>query len=269
MTAAGEISRTLPGVYRLEGAPRSHLQEIAAACLWAGPNAAASHRTAARLLRLCDADQTPTEITTSRCLRSPSKRIVTYPRRSLPSRDLSRVSGIPVTTMPRTIVDLAAVCCDEVVDIALDAAIRNGMRRSDFLARVDELGAKGRTGMALIRRLVAERIGEQGLTASPFERRLLRGLRRAGLPAPVSQFVIADGTFHARVDFAYPDRGLVIEADSYRWHDGRAAFERDRLRISELVALGWRVLLVTWLQLKYRLEDTMGRVRRALEVSRP
>jgi Transcriptional regulator, AbiEi antitoxin len=239
MTLAGEISRTLPGVYRLEGAPRSQLQEVAGACLWAGPNAAASHRTAAELLGLCDVDHEQVEISTTRYLRSPNSRILIYPRRLLPPRDLSRISHVSVTTMPRTVIDLAAVCCDEVVDSALDAAIRNGMRRRDFLVRLDELGRKGHTGMALIRRLVAERVGEQGLTASPFERRLLRGLRGAGLPTPESQFVIAEDGFYARVDFAYPDRGLVIEADSYRWHDGRAAFERDRWRISELASRGW------------------------------
>jgi hypothetical protein len=64
----------------------------------------------------------------------------------------------------------------------------------------------------------------------------------------------------------YPDRGLIIEADSYRWHDGRAAWERDRLRISELASRGWRMLLVTWLQLKYHSDEVLHRVRRSLEV---
>ena len=149
--------------------------------------------------------------------------------------------------------------------IALDAAIRKGMSRRRFLARLGELSAPGRNGIAIVKKLVAQRVAEQGLTESPFERLLLRALKRARLPLPVCQMIIGA----ARVDFAYPHQGVIIEADGYRWHDGRSAWEHDRLRVSELAARGWRVLLVTWLQLKYRVEDVIDRVRRALDVMAP
>jgi very-short-patch-repair endonuclease len=161
--------------------------------------------------------------------------------------------------MPRTVIDMAAVCSEGTVDIALDAAIRSGMSRAKFLDRLDELSAPGRNGIAVVKKLVGERVAEQGLTESPFERLLMRALKRARLPLPVCQTVVGA----ARVDFAYPHQGLIIEADGYRWHDGRSAWERDRLRISELAARGWRVLLVTWLQLKYRATDVVDRIRRA------
>jgi very-short-patch-repair endonuclease len=268
MQANDEVRRVLPGVYRLEGTPRTHAQQISAVCKWAGVGSAASHRTAGGLLGLHDAHHHVIEITTHRCLRPPSERIRVYRRGRLPARDISCVQGIPVTTMPRTVIDLASVCGEEVVDVALDTAIRMGMRRRDFLTRLDELSAPGRNGIAVVRRLVAERVVEQGLTESPFERRLLRALRKARLPLPVCQFEISEGDFSARVDFAYPERGLVIEADSYRWHDGRAAWERDRARVSELASRGWRILLVTWLQLKYQSDVVLDRVRRALAVAR-
>lgn len=167
--------------------------------------------------------------------------------------------------MPRTVIDMAAVCSPQDVDIALDTAIRKGMPRAKFVRRLEELSVPGRNGIALINQLVSERVVEQGLTESPFERRLLRALKKERLPLPACQMVIGD----ARVDFAYPDHGVVVEADGYRWHDGRAAWERDRLRISELAARGWRVLLVTWLQLKYRAEEVVDRIRRALDVTVP
>jgi predicted transcriptional regulator of viral defense system/very-short-patch-repair endonuclease len=265
MLAAGEIARMLPGVYRLNGAPRSFLQEVTAASKWAGEGSAVSHRTAAWLLSLSDIEESVIDVTTDRRIRSPNRRIVVHRRPRLPRRDLSTVKGIQVTTMPRTIVDLGAVCGEEVVDVALDTAIRMGMRRQDFMARLEELAVPGRNGIGLVRRLVAERVAEQGLTESPFERRLLRALRTARLPLPVCQFVIADADFITRVDFAYPDRSLIIEADSYRWHGGRAAWERDRARVSELVSRGWRVLLVTWLQRKYHLDEVLERIRRSLD----
>ena len=139
------------------------------------------------------------------------------------------------------------------------------MSRRRFLNRLDDLAAPGRNGIAMIKKLVAERVTEQGLTESPFERLLFRTLRKGMLPLPVCQMVIGD----ARVDFVYPDHRLVIEADGYRWHDGRLAWERDRVRMSELAARGWRVLLVTWLQLKYRVDEVIDRIRRALEVTVP
>ena len=70
--------------------------------------------------------------------------------------------------------------------------------------------------------------------------------------------------FAARIDFAYPDHALAIEADGYRWHQGRAAWERDRTRTSELASRGWRVLQVTWLQLKHRPDEVIARIERAL-----
>ena len=167
--------------------------------------------------------------------------------------------------MARKVIDMGAVCSEETVDIALDVAIRKGMSRRRFLNRLDGLAAPGRNGIGIIKKLVAERVTEQGLTESPFERLLLRALRKARLPLPACQVVPGDGDFSARVDFVYPDQRLVVEADGYRWHDGRVAWERDRARISELAARGWRVLLVTWLQLKYQVDEVIDRIRRELD----
>jgi very-short-patch-repair endonuclease len=264
MCNSEEVTKILPRVYRLEGTARSYEQELVAAHLWAGHTSVISHRTAAALLGLCDRDTGRIEITSRRGLRSPHPKIVVYGRPPLPPVDVSRVHGLPVSTMPRTLIDMAAVSPASDVDWALDAAIRAGMPRDLFLERFSDLAARGRDGIALLRKLVAERTFEQELTESPFERRLLRLLRSAGLPLPLCQFVITDSGFTARVDFAYLDQRLIIEADSYRWHDGRAAFEHDRVRLSELASRGWRVLLITFLQLKYRPVEVVVRIRRAL-----
>jgi very-short-patch-repair endonuclease len=262
MVATGQVVRMWARVYRLVGVPQSTLQRIAAAQAWGGEGSAISHDTAAWMLDLCDRSSSQIHLTRRRITRPPNPKIVAH-RSDLTPSDISTVQGIPVTTMPRTVIDIAAVSAEEVVDIALDAAIRQGMSRSHFLRRLDVLARPGRNGIAVVKKLVAERAAEQGLTESTFERLLLRALKRAGLPLPVCQMTIGQ----ARVDFAYPDHALVIEADSYRWHDGRAAWERHRRRVSELAARGWRVLLVTWLQLKYRPDEVVDRIRRALGVT--
>ncbi len=183
MLASGEITRALPRVYRLTGAPRSFTQDVVAVSKWAGESSAISHRTAAWLLGLRDVDDV-VDVTTDRCLRPAAAKIVVHRKTRLPTRDVSTIRGIPVTTMPRTLVDLAAVCPEEDVDIALDTAIRTGMRRRDFMARLEDLAVPRRRGSGLLRRLVAERVAEQGLTESPFERRLVRAGRMGAGPGP-------------------------------------------------------------------------------------
>jgi very-short-patch-repair endonuclease len=122
----------------------------------------------------------------------------------------------------------------------------------------------GRPGGRLIKKIVSERETEQGLSDSAFERLLLRTIKRAQLPVPVCQWPCVDRDFCAFIDLAYPELGIAIEADGYRWHDGRQAFEADRKRASELASRGWRVIQVTWLQLKYDPEALVTRLDRAL-----
>lgn len=261
---AGRVRRGLRGVYLMAGSPRSARQRAHELQLWAGHNSILSHTTSAWLLGLDVDRDLQMHITTHRNLRAPAPNIRVH-RRPVPEAcDVCVVDGLRVTTMPRTIIDLASLLNEEPVDIALDSAIRRGMPRRTFLDRFEALSTPGRTGMATLRRLVAERETEQGLTGSAFERRLLRELRRHGLPLPVCQHPVRKESISAFIDFAYPEFGIAIEADGYRWHDGRVAFEGDRLRSSELGSWGWLVLQVTWLQLKYDPDGVVTRIRRAL-----
>src|SRR5207249_2080176 len=142
----------------------------------------------------------------------------------------------------RTIIDLAAVISGETLEEALDVALQ---RRLTSLSRVRwrlaDLGRHGRPGIAMLRRLIAARSGVEAVPESVIETRFSRLLRRAGLPAPVRQYHVRDrGRLVARVDFAYPDARLAIEVEGFRWHSGRARWERDLGRRNELTELGWR-----------------------------
>lgn len=84
-----------------------------------------------------------------------------------------------------------------------------------------------------------------GRAESPPESRLRVGLILAGLPAPQPQFEVRhDRRFVARVDLAYPQRKLAIEYDG-AWHGEPGQFGRDRQRLNQLLAAGWRVIHVT------------------------
>ena len=124
LATAGEVSRLLPRTYRFEGAPRSENQQLSAACHWGGKGSAISHDTAGWSLGLCDR---PSDIHLIRpgATKSPRPDIVIHGV-DLPLCDMTAIKGIPVTTMPRTVIDMAAVCIEETVDIALDAANQAG-----------------------------------------------------------------------------------------------------------------------------------------------
>ena len=68
----------------------------------------------------------------------------------------------------------------------------------------------------------------------------------------------------ARLDFAYPQRLVALEADSYRWHTGRASWARYLTRNRTLTAMGWRIIPVTWEDLTQNGDNLADEIRTAL-----
>lgn len=200
--------------------------------------------------------------------RLPGVRI--YRPRDLVRADRTRLEGVPVTTPTRTLIDLAAVVHIDAVEEALDDALSRRVTSLPLIERrLTALARKGRPGITAFRELLEVRSHGDPVAESPFETRLLREMRRAGLPEPVGQHTIYDrGGFVARVDFAYPHVKLAIEADGYRYHSGRARFESDRARLNALTALGWRVIHVTWAQLRDEPDTLIAQIAGTLADSR-
>jgi len=174
--------------------------------------------------------------------------------------------GIPVTTPARTLLDIACVAPMDVVEEALDDALR---RRLVTIARLRwrlaEAGGPGRPGTATIRALLEARLSSEAVPDSVFERRFFRALKDAGLPLPVAQFPVQiNGRTIAVADFAYPDHRLIIETDGYRYHSSRLSWERDRTRNNGLAVLGWRVVHVTWNELTRHPDRVTRAIREAL-----
>ena len=97
------------------------------------------------------------------------------------------------------------------------------------------------------------------------ELRLIRLLRRSGLPEPVSQYSLRRRQkVVARVDLAYPEIRLAIEADGYRYHGGPADWRRDLARRNELTGLGWRIIHVTWDDVTRRPTTLIRQLRTAI-----
>jgi very-short-patch-repair endonuclease len=179
--------------------------------------------------------------------------------------DITTIDGIRVTKPARTLLDLAAVEPEDVIERCLDDALRRRLVSLPFIGRwLEDPRRKHRPGARVLRRLVDAR-ATVGATESPLETRVLRVLRTAGLPVPALQYVVRDrGRFIARLDFAYPEERVAIEADGYRYHDGRREFDAERARGNLIQAMGWRVLRITSKHLEEDPDRVVAWVRRAL-----
>ncbi len=260
---AGRWEQVAPDVFRLAGAPPSWRQSLMAACLAWGDGAVVSHRAAAGLWRLAGFDPGPVEITVPRGRARNAPGLVH--RNALPAPDAAALYGISVTTPARTLIDVASVAPCEATEEALDDALRRGLVSIPRLRwRLDELGG-GRRGVGTMRELILERDPSARLPGSGFERRVLRMLRRSGLPEPALQHEVRNsGRLVAVVDFAYPELRLAIEADGYRWHSGRVRWQHDRRRSNELTLLGWRIIHITWDDLTGGREAVIDSIRNAI-----
>jgi very-short-patch-repair endonuclease len=235
-----------------------------AAALWLGAGSAVSRRAAGILWGLDGIDAAPIELSTTGRQRAPRKGILVHRVRTLVDDEIVTQKGIPVTSIPRTLLDLAGVVDREALELALESA-----RRRRLLVRqdlVDQLRRSGRTtaGRGALRRLVEQSIPVA--TESALEAIVWRALVSAGLPSPIRQHDVHDeeGRFVARVDFAYPDALVAVEADGFDFHSGRAAFRRDRARQNALMRLGWSVYRITWQEVTQRADVMVAAVTELL-----
>ena len=154
----------------------------------------------------------------------------------IPEEDITTIDGIPVTKPARTLLDLATVEPEAVVERCLDDALRRRLVSLSFLERwLEDPRRRRHRGAPVLRRLLEAR-SAVGVTESPLEARVLTLMRDAGLPITMLQYVVHDeGRFVARLDFAYPEARVGIEAEGFRYHDGRASFDAERA-----AGTGWR-----------------------------
>lgn len=234
----------LPGVYVITEARDPWLQELEAMRLWTG-DAVITGRSSGALWSFAGLPRGVLEIATSSRKRHP--RVIVHHRMSYASEDLVRHRGLLVTTPTRTLIDLGGILDEEVLAGAFDSALREGLTFIPLMRkRLEEIDTRGRRGVARIRKLLHEREVAAGLTESPLEVRVERALRRHGLEPPQRQYCITcpDGT-RFRIDFAWPEQKVGIEADGFRWHSDFNQWQRDARRHNLLQEMGWRIVRAT------------------------
>ena len=238
---SGEWVTVLPGVHRDADVQPTLHQRLLAALLWAGDDAVISHRSAPALRRLEHVAEVEVHLWTPQSARSKQ---LTVHRGKLEPIDIRMVDGIRVTSVPRTLIDVAGLLDDESLQAIVEEALHPGLTTPLAIQRrLDALGGKGRAGSSQLRKLLARRENAPALE-SRLEVRVWGVLRRAGL-RPVRQYTVRyDGRTY-RLDFAWPALKVGIEADGYATHGG-SGFERDRSRVADLAGYGWRIVPVTW-----------------------
>ena len=241
--ALGKLRRLHRGVYAIGLAPISVKATYMAAVLACGPGAVLSHRSAAAHLGLRPCSRAAVDVSVPSRTGKGRHGIDVHRATGIEEKDVAIVDGIPCTSVARTLLDLA----ERVDRAALERAVEQAekLRIFDLAAVVDVLNRAGNRRGATKLRAVLENYGpEPAFTRSDLERDFLALCRAAGVPKP--QVNVFRNAFE--VDFTWPDRRLMVEADSLRHHDTRAAFERDRRRDQRLTAQGWRVVRFTWRQ---------------------
>ena len=221
---AGALHREHRGVYRVGHRAPSVEATYLAAVFAAGEGAHLRGLAAAHLWRVVKAKQPPAaEIVAPKQRRIEGVR--TQRARHLDAQDCAVCRGIPVTSVARTVVDLAVLLSENALARAChEAGVRYGLTPNAVVAVLQRRPTA--KGAKKLRRIIE---GEVQVTLSKLESQFLELLRANGLPLPITNRP-ASGR---RVDCRWPEFRLTVELDSYTFHNSRYSWEQDRRRERE------------------------------------
>jgi hypothetical protein len=214
-----------------------------AAVLAHGPKAVLSHRSAGQLWRIYPRSEIAPEVTAPGSKKT--KPGIVVHRGSLPSDEVGRMWGIPVTSVARTMLDLAATRKEREVERAW-----NEMEVREYRVRlsVPDLIERypRRKGTRLLARLADRKTLPVGITRNDLEEAFLALVDRFGLPRPRMNAHLAIRDRFFEIDCLWEDRKVAIELDGAAAHGTDKAFHGDRERDRILTAEGYSTSRVTW-----------------------
>ena len=264
ITRAARSGRLHPlhrGVYAVGHKSLTWHGHCLAAILACGPNAVASHTSAAWLWGLSTSRPGTFHVTVPTRRHAKAAMHLHFAR--FADEDCTFLEGIPATSLARTLLDLAAT----VSTTRLDRAIERAEGRALFdLRAVDALLARvgGHRGAGRLRRALAIYRDDPAFIRSRLERRFRDLVRRSGLPTPSMNF--QEGEY--QLDAYWQRERFAVELDVYETHGSRAAFESDRMRQENLKLRGIEMIRVTGPRLKREPKNVIERLARLLEQRR-
>jgi hypothetical protein len=255
----GLLIAEYPGVYRVGHRAPSMLAAYTAAVKACGDRAALAGFAAACLHQILKGSIPQPEVI------APTERnvegVLTSRCKRLDERDVETVNRIRVTTVPRTIVDLAGrMSAAALARLCHEAGVRYRTTPRHVMVVLER--RPNSPGAKKLRRVM---LGDEPVTLSKLERRFLQLLREAGLPLPVMNRV-AGGR---RVDCRWPGVKLTVELDSYTYHGSRYAWEQDHQRRREAHARGDEFRRYTWADVFEDPEPMLAELRGLLSPAWP
>ncbi len=261
---SGRLYRLHEGVYAVGHRVLSQRAHWMAAVLACGPGAVLSHGSAAALWGIRDGHSGPTDVTSPR--KSRSQRRIRRHHSRLPADEVTIRDGIPVTTAPRTIFNLAGESPD---------AVEPAIRQSEYLRLSDPLSLPhlldrypGHRGNRAIRTALARIRETPGRTRSRLEERFLAFTRHA-LPRPHFNAWLTIGADRFQVDCLWPAQRQIVELDSWSAHGTRSAFRSDKTRDRKLAVAGYTVTRIPWAALDDEPAEIAADLRRLLREPEP
>jgi very-short-patch-repair endonuclease len=245
--ASGRLHPLHAGVYAVGHRLVSRQGRLMAAVLASGPEAVLSHYSAAMVWGLRGYSERASHVIVPR--KSTSSKRIRRHHSLLPADERTVEEGIPLTTVPRTILDLAAT---EPAD-----TVENLLRESEFRQLSDRLSLPdlvarypGKRGTRKVR-VALDRLKEDpsGRRRTALEERFAPFLHLHRLPLPRFNDWIVLGDKRYCLDCHWPNLRQIVELDGWDGHSTRTAFREDRARDRRLAAAGYSVTRLTWNQL--------------------
>jgi hypothetical protein len=261
----GRLRRVHRGVYAVGGAVLPREGRCLAAVMACGSGAVLSHVSAAVHWNLLQYEPPRPEVTAPASRKGvPGIRL--HRSHSLDAQDTSNHRGIPITTVHRTLLDIAARVPTHHLARALAQAER--VQLYDHRALLDVIKrSNGHRGTRTLSTAIAD---DPQFTRGELEALMSKLARDHGLPQPKSNHAL-DVPDHPglEADFYFAEYGLVIETDGWETHRTRHAFESDRAKDAALTAAGYIVVRFTWRQLRDDPDTVAERIKAILRPRGP
>ena len=159
--------------------------------------------------------------------------------KALHPHDLARKDGIPVTSVPRTLLDLAAVAPRNVLARAVNQADRQGRLDRRAIRELLDRNPR-RKGTKALKAVIDAVHPATRRTRSDLEVVFLKLCRRRKIEMPLTNTEVEG----YEVDMYWPKHKLIVELDHYDYHRTPAEFANDRRRDAHLKKTGHEVLRV-------------------------
>jgi hypothetical protein len=242
----GSLIRLYPCVYAVGHRPITQDAHWLAAVFACGDGAVLSHRSAAALHGIRGTSSPKVDVTAQARRGYSHRKLLVHRAGTLDPVDIREIRGIPVTSLPRTIIDIATCVSDSALEYAIHTAERRRkLTPADLQEALDRL--PGVNGTAAVRRIVDRPAHDLDARArSPWELRFLEICRAHQIPMPrLNEWIPLDiAAGGLEVDFCWPEQRLVVEVDEHRGHTTVRARRNDPERDTALRAAGWRVIRI-------------------------